>query len=83
LVELNIQLKDLLDKGYIKPSSSPWGCLGLFVKKKDKVFHLCVDYGYLDPTSVENRIWGDGIGTCRCDANGSRLLSGAMLESYG
>jgi hypothetical protein len=40
-------------------------------------------YGYLDPTSVENRIWGDEIGTCRCDANSSRLLSGAMLEACG
>jgi hypothetical protein len=39
--------------------------------------------GYLDPTSVENRIWGDGIGTCQCDADGSRLLSGVMLEDYG
>jgi hypothetical protein len=37
--------------------------------------------GYLDSTSVENRIWGDGIGTSRCDASGSRLLSGAMLEA--
>jgi hypothetical protein len=44
---------------------------------------LCHGYGYLDPTSVENRIWGDRIGTCRCDANGSRLLSGAMLEACG
>jgi hypothetical protein len=43
----------------------------------------CHGYGYLDPTSVENRIWGDGIGTCRCDANGSRLLSSVMLEAYG
>jgi hypothetical protein len=40
-------------------------------------------YGYLDPTSVENRIWGDGIGNCRCDADGSRLLSGGMLEACG
>jgi hypothetical protein len=40
-------------------------------------------YGYLDPTSVENRIWGDRIGTSQCDVNGSRLLSGAMLEAYG
>jgi hypothetical protein len=40
-------------------------------------------YGYLDPTSVENRIWCDEIGTCRCDADGSRLLSGAMLEVCG
>jgi hypothetical protein len=40
-------------------------------------------YDYLDPTSVENWIWGDGIGTCRCNADGSRLLSGAMLEACG
>jgi hypothetical protein len=39
--------------------------------------------GYLDLTRVENRIWGDGIGTCRCDADGSWLLSGAMLEACG
>jgi hypothetical protein len=39
--------------------------------------------GYLDPTSVENSIWGNRIGTCRCDADGSRLLSGAMQEAYG
>jgi hypothetical protein len=36
-----------------------------------------------DPISVENRIWGDGIGTCRCYADGSRLLSGVMLEDCG
>jgi hypothetical protein len=40
-------------------------------------------YCYLDPTSVENRIGGDRIGTCRCDADGSRLLSGMMLEACG
>ena len=36
LAELKIQLQELLDKGLIRPSSSPWGCLALFVKKKDK-----------------------------------------------
>jgi hypothetical protein len=40
-------------------------------------------YGYLDPTSVENRILGDGIGTSWCDAGGSRLLPCAMLEPCG
>jgi hypothetical protein len=40
-------------------------------------------YGYLDPTCVENRIWGDGIETYWYDADGSRLLSGAMLEACG
>jgi hypothetical protein len=39
--------------------------------------------GYLDPTSVRNGIWGDRIGTCQCDADGSRLLSGVMLEACG
>jgi hypothetical protein len=37
----------------------------------------------LDPISVENMILGDGNGTCRCDEDGSRLLSGAMLEACG
>jgi hypothetical protein len=36
-----------------------------------------------DPISVENMIWGDRIGTCWCDADGSRLLSGSMLEACG
>ena len=35
LAELKVQLQDLLDKGFIRPSSSPWGCPALFVKKKD------------------------------------------------
>jgi hypothetical protein len=43
----------------------------------------CHGYSYLDLTSVENRIWGDRIGTCWCDAAGTSLLSGAMLEASG
>ena len=43
LAELKIQLQDLLDKGLIQPSSSPWGCPALFVKK-DKSLRMCVDY---------------------------------------
>jgi hypothetical protein len=38
LAELKIQLQDLLDKDFILPSSSPWGCLPLFISKKDKIF---------------------------------------------
>jgi hypothetical protein len=44
LEELKIQLQDLQDKGFIYPSSSPWGCSTLFVSKKDKDLRLCVDY---------------------------------------
>jgi hypothetical protein len=54
LVELKIQLKDLLDKGYIKPSSSSWGCPALFVKKKDEPLHLCMDYRSLNAVTIMN-----------------------------
>jgi hypothetical protein len=43
----------------------------------------CHYFGYPDPTSVENWIWGDRIGTRECDADGSRLLFGALLEVCG
>jgi hypothetical protein len=55
LAELKIQLKDLLDKGYIRPSSSPWGCPALFVKKKDEALRLCVDYQPLNATTMKNK----------------------------
>ena len=44
LVELKLQLKEMLDKGYIRPSVSPWGALVLFVSKKDDTLRLCIDY---------------------------------------
>jgi hypothetical protein len=44
LAELKIQLQDLLNKGFIRPSASPWDCPALFVKKKDNSLRLCVDY---------------------------------------
>jgi hypothetical protein len=44
LEELKKQLQELLDKGFIRPSTSPWGCPTLFVKKKDESLRLCVDY---------------------------------------
>jgi hypothetical protein len=44
MAELKRQLQELLDKGYIQPSYSPWGCPAIFVSKKDKTQRLCVDY---------------------------------------
>jgi hypothetical protein len=55
LAELKIQLKDLLDKGYIRLSSSPWGCSALFVKKKDEALRLCVDYRSLNAVTTKNK----------------------------
>ena len=55
LVELKIQLQELLDKGLIRPSSSPWGCPALFVKKKDKSLRMCVDYRPLNVVAIKNK----------------------------
>jgi hypothetical protein len=55
LAELKIQLQDLLDKGFIRPSASPWGCPTLFVKKKDNSLRLCVDYRPLNAVTIKNK----------------------------
>jgi hypothetical protein len=55
LAELKIQLQDLLDKGYIRPSASPWGCPALFVKKKDNSLRLCVNYHPLNAVTIKNK----------------------------
>ena len=55
LAELKKQLQELLEKGLIRPSSSPWGCPALFVKKKDKSLRMCVDYRPLNAVTVKNK----------------------------
>ncbi|GJV04965.1 putative reverse transcriptase domain-containing protein [Tanacetum coccineum] len=55
LKELSDQLKELLEKGFIRPSSSPWGAPVLFVKKKDGLFRMCIDYRELNKLTVKNR----------------------------
>ncbi|GJZ64092.1 putative reverse transcriptase domain-containing protein [Tanacetum coccineum] len=53
--ELSEQQKKLSDKGFIRPSSSPWGASVLFVKKKDGLFRMCIDYRELNKLTVKNR----------------------------
>ncbi|GJR03535.1 hypothetical protein Tco_0526519 [Tanacetum coccineum] len=55
LEELFGQLKELQDKGFIRPSSSPWGAPVLFIKKKDCSFRMCIDYRELNKLTVKNR----------------------------
>jgi hypothetical protein len=55
LAELKIQPQDLLDKGFIHSSVSPWGCPALFVKKKDNSLRLCVDYHPLNAVTIKNK----------------------------
>jgi hypothetical protein len=55
LAELKIQLQDLPEKGFIWPSSSPWGCPAIFVKKKDQTLRMCVDYRPLNEVTIKNK----------------------------
>ena len=50
-----MELQELLDKGYIRPSVSPWGALVLFVKEKDGTFRMCFDYRQLNKLTIKNR----------------------------
>ena len=55
LQELRVQLHELLDKGFIRPSTSPWGAPVLFGKKKDQTLRLCIDYLQLNRVTIKNR----------------------------
>ena len=55
LQELRVQLQELLDKGFIRPSTSPCGAPVLFAKKKDKTLRLCIDYRQLNRVTIKNR----------------------------
>ncbi|KAL0420383.1 UNVERIFIED_CONTAM: Transposon Ty3-G Gag-Pol polyprotein [Sesamum latifolium] len=55
LKELKKQLEEMLDKGFIRPSISPWGAPVLFVKKKDGSIRLCIDYRHLNRITIKNK----------------------------
>ena len=55
LRKLKAQLQELLSKGFIRPSASPWGAPVLFVKKKDGSFRMCIDYRQLNKVTIKNK----------------------------
>jgi hypothetical protein len=61
LAELKTQLQDLLEKGFIQPISSPWGCPAIFVKKKNQMLRMCVDYRPLNEVTIKNKYPPPGL----------------------
>ncbi|GJT86425.1 putative reverse transcriptase domain-containing protein [Tanacetum coccineum] len=79
--ELSEQLKELSDKGFIRPSSSPWGAPVLFVKKKDGSFWMCIDYRELNKLTVKNRYPLSRIDDLFDQFQGSSIYSKTNLRS--
>jgi hypothetical protein len=81
LAELNTQLQDLLEKGFIRPSSSPWGCPAIFVKKKDPTLRMCVDYRPLNEVTIRNKYPLLRIDILFDQLTGARVFSKIDLRS--
>nr|GEZ79112.1 putative reverse transcriptase domain-containing protein [Tanacetum cinerariifolium] len=79
--ELAEQLHELTDKGFIRPSSSPWGAPVLFVKKKDGSFRMCIDYRELKKLTVKNRYPLRRIDDLFDQLQGSSIYSKIYLRS--
>ncbi|GJQ89231.1 putative reverse transcriptase domain-containing protein [Tanacetum coccineum] len=79
--ELSEQLQELSDKGFIRPSSSPWGASVLFVKKKDGSFTMCIDYRELNKLTVKNRYPLPRIDDLFDQLQGSSIYSKIDLKS--
>ncbi|GKC55960.1 putative reverse transcriptase domain-containing protein [Tanacetum coccineum] len=83
LQELSTQLQELSDKGFIRPSSSPWGALILFVKKKDGSFRMYIDYRELNKLTMKNRYPLSRIDDLFDQLQGSKVYSKIdLISSY-
>ncbi|GKB97394.1 putative reverse transcriptase domain-containing protein [Tanacetum coccineum] len=79
--DLSSQLRELQDKGFIRPSSSPWGAPILFIKKKDDSFRMCIDYRDLNKLTIKNRYLLPRIDDLFHQLQGSQYLSKIDLLS--
>jgi hypothetical protein len=80
LAELKKRLQELLDKGFIYPSTSPWGCPALFVKK-DECLRLCIDYCSLNAVTIKNKYPLPRIDVLFDQLVGSKVFSKIDLNS--
>jgi hypothetical protein len=81
LVELQKQIEELLEKGFIRPSSSPWGAPVLFVSKKDGSRRMCVDYRSLNEVTIKNKYPLPRIEDLFDQMKGAKIFSKIDLRS--
>ena len=81
LVELKLQLQELIEKGYIRPSVSPWGALILFIKKKDGTMQMCIDYRQLNKMTMKNRYPLPRIDDLFDQVGGAKIFSNIDIRS--
>ena len=81
LKEFELKLQELLEKGFIRPSVSPWGAPVLFVKKKDGTLRLCIDYRQLNKLTVKNKYPLPKIDDLFDQLKGKRICSKIDLRS--
>lgn len=81
LVELKVHLEELLEKGMIIPSVSPWGAPFIFVKKKDGSLKICIDYRKLNKVTIKNRYPLPRIGDLFDQVKGAKIFSKIDLKS--
>jgi hypothetical protein len=81
LKELKKQLQELLDKGFIRPSTPTWGVPMLFVKKKDESMRMCIDYRELNKVTIKNRYPLPRIDDLLDQLQGARVFSKVDLRS--
>ena len=81
LVELKLQLQELIEKGYIWLSVSPWGALILFVKKKDGMMQMCIDYHQLNNMTIKNWYPFPRIDDLFDQVGGAKIFSKIDLQS--
>nr|GEU43307.1 putative reverse transcriptase domain-containing protein [Tanacetum cinerariifolium] len=79
--ELSDHLQELADRGFIRPSTSPWGAPVLFVKKKDRSFRMCIDYRELNKLIIKNRYPLPGIDDLFDQLQGLSVYSKIDLRS--
>lgn len=81
LKELKVKLQDLIDRGFVCPSVSPWGALVLFVRKNDGSLRLCIDYKKLNRVTIKNKYPLPRIDDLFYQLHGAKVFSKIYLQS--